>query len=141
MRYSINLEFIRWKLRTNKKIKILRSGRRGEYTSSDLTCFHEDHGIIHEVTTPYSFQSNNMVERKNKILMDMVNSIFISSRVPKNLWEEALVSACYILNRISFKHNDLTPYEIWKHRKPNLSHLKVWGCWLRWKYLNPKERK
>ena len=73
--------------------------------------------------------------------MNMVNSMLISSRVPKNLWEEALVSACHILNRIPFKHNDLTPYEIWKKRKPNFSHLKVWGCLAKVKILEPKRKK
>ena len=79
-----------------KKIKILRSDRGGEYTSNDITQFCEDHGIIHEVTAPYSPQSNGVAERKNRTLMDMVNSMLISLGVPENLWGEALVSACYI---------------------------------------------
>ena len=73
--------------------------------------------------------------------MNMINSMLISSRVSKILWREALVSACHILNRMSFKHNDLTPYEIWKQRKLNFSHLKVWGCLAKVKILEPKRKK
>ena len=124
-----------------KKIKIIRSDRGGEYTSNELTNFCEDHGIIHEVTAPYSPQSNGVAERKNRTLMNMVNSMLISSGVPENLWGEALVSVCHILNRIPFKHNDLTPYEIWKQRKPNFSHLKVWGCLAKVKIPEPKRKK
>ena len=112
----------------DKKIKILRSDRGGEYTSLALTQFCQEHEIIHEVTAPYSPQSNGVTERKNRTLIDMVNSMLINSGVPENLWGEALLTACYILNRIPFKQNDSTPYEIWKKRKPNLSYLKVWGC-------------
>ena len=49
-----------------RKIKILRSDRGGEYTLSNLTSFCEKHGIIHEVTPPYSPQSNGVAERKNR---------------------------------------------------------------------------
>ena len=52
-----------------KKIKILRSDSGGEYTSNDMTKFCQEHGIIHEVTAPYTPQSNGVAERKNRTLM------------------------------------------------------------------------
>jgi len=65
------------------------------------------------MTTPYIPQSNGVAERKNRTLMNMVNSMLINSSVPENLWGKALMTACYILNRISFKNSDklLTQYE------------------------------
>ncbi|BBN67388.1 hypothetical protein Prudu_63S000500 [Prunus dulcis] len=51
-----------------KKIKRLRSDRGGEYTSNELGVFPEEHGIIREVTPPYSPQSNRVAERKNRTL-------------------------------------------------------------------------
>ena len=41
---------------------------------------------------------------------------------------EAILSACFIQNRVPIKGFDKTPYEIWKKRTPNLKILKVWGC-------------
>ena len=61
------------------------------------------HGIIHEVTPPYAPQSNGIVERKNRTLLDMVNAMLISSSLPKNMWGETLYSACHIFNRIPYK--------------------------------------
>ena len=66
-----------------KKIKILRSDRGGEYTSKDMTEFCQEHDIIHEVTAPYTPQSNGVTERKNKTLMDMVNCMLLSSGAPE----------------------------------------------------------
>ena len=68
----------------NKKIKVLRSDRGGEYESPffDVRAKHE---IIHETTTPYSPQSNGVVERKNRILKEMMNAMFISSGLPQNM--------------------------------------------------------
>ena len=69
----------------NKKIKVLRSDRGGEYESSFVDfCAH--HEIIHETTTPYSPQSNEVVERKNRTLKEMMNAMLISSGLPQNMW-------------------------------------------------------
>ena len=48
--------------------------------------------------------------------------------LPKIFWSYALDTAKYILNRVSSKSINFTPYEIWCGRKPSLNHLKVWGC-------------
>ncbi|XP_076955003.1 uncharacterized protein LOC143629677 [Bidens hawaiensis] len=43
-------------------------------------------------------------------------------------WGDAMLTACYLLNRTSNKNNDITPYELWKKRSPNLQYLIVRGC-------------
>ena len=45
----------------NKNIKVLRSDRGGEYESSFVDVCAQ-HGIVYETTTPYSPQSNGVVE-------------------------------------------------------------------------------
>ena len=64
------------------------------------------------------FESNGVVERRNRTLMDMINAMLLSFGVPKNLWEEAMLLACFILNRIPLKDCNTTPYELWKGRAP-----------------------
>ena len=44
----------------SKKIKRLRTDRRGEYESNPFNSFCEDHGIIHETTPTYSLESNGV---------------------------------------------------------------------------------
>ena len=48
--------------------------------------------------------------------------------LPKSLWGYALEIVVYILNRVSPKSVDVTPYERWNNKKPYLSNMKVWGC-------------
>ncbi|CAI9761152.1 unnamed protein product [Fraxinus pennsylvanica] len=50
----------------NKKIKVLRSDRGGEY-EAPFAEFCAQHGIIHETTAPYSPQQNDVAERKKNI--------------------------------------------------------------------------
>ena len=58
----------------------------------------------------------------------MMNVMLISSGLPQNLWEEALLSTNYILNKLPHKKLDKTPYSLWKGRSPSYKYLKVWGC-------------
>ncbi|KAD4586033.1 hypothetical protein E3N88_23634 [Mikania micrantha] len=111
----------------NKKIKVLRSDRGGEYVSpfADICA---QNGIIHECTAPYSPQQNGIAERKNRTLKEMMNVMLISSGMSQDMWGEAILSATYLLNKIHFKKKDVTPYELWMGRKPSYKYLKVWGC-------------
>ena len=58
----------------------------------------------------------------------MMNSMLNSSRLPHNLWGEALLTTNHILNIIPFKKTNKSPYEIWKGRLPTYKTLKVRGC-------------
>ena len=66
------------------------------------------------MTPPYSPQSNGVAERKNWTLKEMMNSLLVSASAPDNLWGEAILSACHLQNRISYKKIGRTPYELWK---------------------------
>ena len=106
-----------------KKIKRLRSDRGGEYISHEFSQFCAEHGIVHEVTPPYSPQSNGVAERKNRTLTDLVNAMLESAGMPKMWWGEAILTATFVLNRVITKRCEITPYEGWKGRKPNVNFL------------------
>ncbi|GJW35792.1 zinc finger, CCHC-type containing protein [Tanacetum coccineum] len=46
----------------------------------------------------------------------------------QGFWGEAMLTACYLLDRVPNKRNNITPYELWTKRKPNLNYPRVWGC-------------
>ena len=125
----------------NRKIKILRSDRGGEYFSTEFSTFCEEHGIVHQQTAPYTPQQNGLAERKNRTLVDMVNSMLLNAKLPLNLWGEALLSACHLHNRITSRKTKVSPYELWNGRKPNLGYLKVWGCIAFYRVPDPKRTK
>jgi len=124
-----------------KKIKRFRSDRGGEYDSNVLNEFIKKCGIIHEVTPPYSPASNGVAERKNRTLINLTNSMLMHSGIPLNFWGEAVLTACFVLNRIPHKKLTKTPFELWKDHKPNLNFLRVWGCLAYVKHVDPKRSK
>ena len=61
--------------------------------------------------------------------------------MPNNLWREALLIAYHVHNRIPFMKTHVSPYEIWKDRKPNLSYLRVWDYLAFYKIHDPSSSK
>jgi hypothetical protein len=49
--------------------------RGGEYFSNKFNLFYVEYDIIHERMLPYSPQSNEVAERKNHTLTDLINSM------------------------------------------------------------------
>ncbi|KAJ9561599.1 hypothetical protein OSB04_006759 [Centaurea solstitialis] len=124
-----------------KRIKILRSDRGGEYFSREFDAFCEENGIKHERTSPFTPQQNGLAERKNRTLVEMVNCMLNQSGLPTNLWGEALLTACHIHNRITSRVIPTSPYELWKGRKPEIDYMKVWGCVAYYRTPDPKRSK
>ncbi|GJT23818.1 zinc finger, CCHC-type containing protein [Tanacetum coccineum] len=112
-----------------------RTDRGCEYMD---TLYFQSVGIIHETTAPYTSQQNGISERKNKVLKEMVNSMLSYSGLSQGFWGEAMLTTCYLLNRVPNKRNMITPYELWTKRKPNLNYLRVWGCRAVVRLPNPK---
>jgi transposase InsO family protein len=115
-------------LQLEKKIKALRSDRGGEYLNQDFKDFLTENGIVQNLTAPYTPQQNGVCERRNRTLLDMVQSMYNLTNLPLSFWDYALESAVRILNMVPTKKVDKTPYEMWTGKDLNLSYLKVWGC-------------
>nr|GEV73399.1 zinc finger, CCHC-type [Tanacetum cinerariifolium] len=112
-------------LQQGSLIKRFRTNSGGEYMD---TLYFQYVGIIHETTAPYTPQQNDISKRKNKVLKEMVNSMLSNSGLSQGSWGKAMLTACYLLNRVPNKRNKITPYELWTKKKPNLKYLRVWGC-------------
>ena len=110
------------------KIKCIGSDRGGEFTSDEFKSLCDKSGIKKQLTAPYTPQHNGVVERKNRTIMGLVRSMLNKKHLPLELWGEAVSTCVYVLNRSSTKAvKGQTPYEKWNGRKPNVSHLKIFG--------------
>ncbi|GKC09938.1 integrase, catalytic region, zinc finger, CCHC-type containing protein, partial [Tanacetum coccineum] len=78
---------------------------------------------VHNVRT-----KNNVVERRNRTLVEAAHTMLIFSKAPLFLWAEAINTACYTQNRslIRLCYNK-TPYELMRDKKPDLSFLHVFS--------------
>ena len=113
---------------TGNRVQRLRSDNGSEYLNSSLDTFLKDKGIQHETTIRYSPEQNGAAERLNRTLMEKVRSMLAASKLPKNLWAEALATANYVRNRSPVSGRDLTPWELCFGTKPDVTHLRTFGA-------------
>ena len=64
----------------NKKIKFLWSDRGGEYSSYEFGLHLKQCGIVSQLTPPGTPQHNGVFERRNRTLLDMVQSLLLIYR-------------------------------------------------------------
>jgi hypothetical protein len=71
-----------------------------------------------------------VVERKNLTLMNAIRSMLHDSHLSKPYWGEAILTVNYLQNRLPTLAlaQHLTPFELWYGFKPNITHLRVFGC-------------
>jgi transposase InsO family protein len=84
------------------RIKKIRSDNGTEFKNSQIKGFLEEEGIKHEFYSPYRPQQNNVVERKNRTLLDMTRTMFDEYNTSDRFWVEAINTACYSINRLYF---------------------------------------
>jgi hypothetical protein len=60
---------------------------------------------------PYSLQSNEITERKNRILTNLVNAILKIAGLSKEWWGDAILTVSHVLNRVPTKNKEITPFE------------------------------
>jgi transposase InsO family protein len=91
---------------TGRKIWVLRSKNRGEYTSKDFVDYCATVGIKKELTVPYNPQQNGVVKRKNRIVVAAARAIIHDQGLPLFLWAKGSRIVVYIQNRFTIERHD-----------------------------------
>ena len=60
------------------------------------------------------------------VIQKMARAMLHKKDVVRNLWGEAVNTACHTINKVYFRlGTKKTPYELWKGRKPNVKYFKI----------------
>ena len=123
-------------------LKYLRSDNGGEYRNHRLTRFCKTMGITQQFSEPYTPEQNGRAERMNRTLLEMVKSNLKHANLGHEFWAHTFQTAAYLRNRcLSRTANKVkTPYELLHGEKPDLSHVRVFGC-VCYVYVHPEKRK
>jgi hypothetical protein len=115
-------------LETGNKVKRVQSDRGGEYLNGEAKKYMEEHGITVRTSPSRSPQMNGRAERLNRTAMDKSLSMLHMAGLHVRIWVEAVDTATYLMNISPIAGSNITPYEAWHGRKPQLKDLKVFGC-------------
>ncbi|WVZ93362.1 hypothetical protein U9M48_039349 [Paspalum notatum var. saurae] len=104
---------LRLRNESHKAIRAIRSDNGREFRNSCFENFCRDLGLEHQFSSPYTPPQNGVVERKNRTLVEMAQTMLDEDRTPRRFWAEAVNTACYIANRIFLQ--------------PSVKHLRAFG--------------
>ncbi|GJW61361.1 retrovirus-related pol polyprotein from transposon TNT 1-94 [Tanacetum coccineum] len=107
----------------------IRTYNGTEFVNQTLCEFYEKVGISYETSVAHSPQQNDVVERRNRTLIEAARTMLIYAKAPLFLWAEAVATACYTQNRSMIRRrHGKTPYELLHNKPPDLSYLHVFGA-------------
>jgi len=75
------------KCETFEKFKEFQNDCGGEYLSFEFSNYLRSCGIVPQLMPPGTSQRNNMFERCNQTLLDMVWSMMSMSNLPLSVWD------------------------------------------------------
>ena len=124
------IEFINLiKNQAGRKVKIFKTDQGTEFVNKELDTFLKGEGILHETSAPYCPESNGRIEREMRTVKDAARTMMHQVDAPQYLWAEAVGFAVHVQNRIVNRQSgERTPFEVIFGRKPNLSHIRKFGC-------------
>ncbi|RVW51141.1 Retrovirus-related Pol polyprotein from transposon TNT 1-94 [Vitis vinifera] len=114
----------------NISIRVLRSDNAREYFSAQFTSFMSHHGILHQSSCAHTPQQNGVAERKNRHLVETARTLLLHSHVPFRFWGDAVLTACYLINRMpsSVLHDQIPHSLLFPDQPLYFLPPRVFGC-------------
>ena len=111
----------------NTKIISVQIDWGGEFRP--LNTFFTQLGILHCRSCPHTHHQNGCVERKHRHVVETTLSLLAHSSVSHSFWDDACLTACYLINRLPSKvTQNISPFHKLFNREPDYKFLKVFGC-------------
>ncbi|GKE43194.1 retrovirus-related pol polyprotein from transposon TNT 1-94 [Tanacetum coccineum] len=107
----------------------VRTDRGTEFLNKSLNAIFNEEGIEHQTPTPRTPEQNNVVERRNRTLVEAARTMLLASKLPLFFWAKVIAITCYTQNRsIIISTHEKTAYHIINDIKPSIRHLHIFGC-------------
>ena len=120
---------VHWERKFGRKLLAVRCDNAAEFWGDAFNDYIQKHGIERQHSCPYSHQQNGKAERAIRTIEGGVLAMIAAVGAPMNLWGEATLTAAYLWEVTPSRTlpPGVTPFEMSHGRKPDLSHLRVWG--------------
>nr|GEY79701.1 integrase, catalytic region, zinc finger, CCHC-type, peptidase aspartic, catalytic [Tanacetum cinerariifolium] len=94
----------------------------------NLHAYFAAEGIIHQTSVARTPEQNDVVERRNRTLVEAARTMLSAIKVPLFFWAEAISTACFTQNHsLVIRRHEKTPYHIINNRKPSVKLFHIFG--------------
>lgn len=111
-------------------VKLLQIQFNGgmELLHADFQTYCGNTGIKIRVTAPYTPQMNGIAERMNQTLTEHASAMLWTAELPIGFRASAILMTTFLKDRSPTKALEITPYEAFTGKVPNLGYLRTYGC-------------
>ncbi|GJZ43451.1 retrovirus-related pol polyprotein from transposon TNT 1-94 [Tanacetum coccineum] len=101
----------------------------GQFCDADWRLHFGNLRVSLEIFRETIYSPNDVVERRNRTLVEAARTMLSASKLPLFFWAEAITTACYTQNRsIIIPTHEKMAYHIFNDRKPSIKHIHIFGC-------------
>ncbi len=120
----------KWERISGRPVMFMRSDNAPEFVESDMGKFLRQKGIRHQQCVPYAHQQNGKIECFIHTIEERALTLLAHSGLPASFLADTILTVAYLYMWLpnSSIPKDTTPFEQLYSKKPDLSHLRVWGC-------------
>lgn len=118
-----------WENKFGHRVAALQSDNGGEYVGVEFEHYLQEQGVEHRKSVPYAHQQNSCAERAICTLEGCALAVLMQAQLSAGYYGEAVLYIAYLWN-LSPSHalpESKMPFKILHNKKPNLSHLHVFG--------------
>nr|GEZ86044.1 hypothetical protein [Tanacetum cinerariifolium] len=99
-----------------------------KFLGTTLHAYFAAEGILHQMSIARTPEQNEVVERRNRTLVEAARTMLSAAKVPLFFWAEAIATTCFTQNRSLVIHrHEKTPYHIINDRKPSVKFFHIFG--------------
>ena len=97
--------------------------------SSEMEAFCINQSIERQHSVRNRPQQNGVAERFHRVLSEGIIAMLSEAGLPSSFWGEALSTLVHVVNCCPTSElTNTNPFEAIYGHKPDVSHLRIWGC-------------
>ncbi|GJR53691.1 retrovirus-related pol polyprotein from transposon TNT 1-94 [Tanacetum coccineum] len=110
------------------QVRIVRTDKGMEFLNKTFHAYFAQEWIEHQTSTARTPEQNDVVERRNRTLVEVARTMQSAAKVPLDFWAEAIATTCLTQNcTLVVPRHEKTPYQIINGRKPSIKFFHIFG--------------
>nr|GEV41004.1 putative ribonuclease H-like domain-containing protein [Tanacetum cinerariifolium] len=107
---------------------IVRTDKGTEFLNQNPHAYFAEEGIHHQTSVARTPKQNDVVERRNRTLVEAARTMLSAAKVPLFFWAEAIATACFTQNcSLVIPRHEKTSYHIINNQKPSVKFFYIFG--------------
>nr|GEV59518.1 copia protein [Tanacetum cinerariifolium] len=99
-----------------------------EFLNQTLYAYFAAEGILYQMSVARTPEQNDVVERRNRTLVEAARTMLSAVKVPLFFWAEAISTTCFTQNHsLVIPRHEKTPYHIINDQKPSVKFFHMFG--------------